>query len=357
MSMVETKCPHCHAGLQIQEEWIGMDVECPECKREFKIRKDPMAAAPVQTNSGGTFTFVCPSCNTAAELPNSLLGQQYECRRCFETTIAQAASEKQCPYCGQTVKLHAKICKFCKADLTKAPPPAAAPKQEETFIFICPECGEVEFLPVSMKGREHECRKCCEPSIAEPAEERKCPHCGEKIKIKAAICKHCKKAVDPLTAEAQPAEQFSGSSSKGSSLIPSGEKTAAKTLLWSLLWPGAGQIYLGQTSKGNVLILGYTLVVAGMTALQLPLISRLLDLMLTGYIFGDALGILTRLQLGEPVGKWDFCAPGNGKRLRLPPDKQVSLRYASFFLIICVLLGLTGPGIVSLVMLIACSTI
>ena len=118
--MVETKCPHCHAGLQIQAEWIGMNVECPQCKREFKIQQDSAAgAAPVQTNSGGTFTFVCPSCNTAAELPNSLLGQQYECRRCFETCIAQAAAEKQCPYCGQPVKQHAKICKFCKADLSE----------------------------------------------------------------------------------------------------------------------------------------------------------------------------------------------------------------------------------------------
>ena len=214
MNKFEIQCPHCGTTLTVQEEWIGMNVECPECKNEFTVQKNPATVTPTpivplqsaaaQPGNSGTFTFVCPSCNAVAELPKNLLGQQYECQTCFETAIAQAATERQCPYCRQTVKYHATVCKFCKADLTKAPPPSA-PKPEETFIFICPECDAVEFLPVSMKGQQHECKKCCETSIAEPAEERKCPHCGEKIKIKAAICKHCQKSVKPLTPPLPPA--------------------------------------------------------------------------------------------------------------------------------------------------------
>ena len=50
-----------------------------------------------------------------------------------------------------------------------------------------------------MKGQQYECKNCCETSVAQPAEERKCPLCGEKIKIKAAVCKHCKQPVKPLT--------------------------------------------------------------------------------------------------------------------------------------------------------------
>ena len=32
-----TKCPHCSTDLQAQEEWIGMEVECPQCRKTFAI--------------------------------------------------------------------------------------------------------------------------------------------------------------------------------------------------------------------------------------------------------------------------------------------------------------------------------
>ena len=34
-----TKCPHCNAELQAQDEWIGMEVECPLCKMKFVIER------------------------------------------------------------------------------------------------------------------------------------------------------------------------------------------------------------------------------------------------------------------------------------------------------------------------------
>ena len=70
---------------------------------------------------------------------------------------------------------------------------------EETFIFICPECDTVAELPEVLKNKEYECRCCCETSIARETVERNCPFCGEKIKIKATVCKHCKQKVQPIT--------------------------------------------------------------------------------------------------------------------------------------------------------------
>ena len=32
-----TKCPHCNAELQAQDEWNGMEVECPQCQKTFTI--------------------------------------------------------------------------------------------------------------------------------------------------------------------------------------------------------------------------------------------------------------------------------------------------------------------------------
>ena len=34
-----TKCPHCNEELQAQDEWIGMEVECPNCKKVFTVKK------------------------------------------------------------------------------------------------------------------------------------------------------------------------------------------------------------------------------------------------------------------------------------------------------------------------------
>ena len=34
-----TACPYCKAKLQALDEWIGMEVECPNCKRVFTVQK------------------------------------------------------------------------------------------------------------------------------------------------------------------------------------------------------------------------------------------------------------------------------------------------------------------------------
>ena len=33
-----TKCPHCNAELQVQDEWIDMEIECPQCEEKFCLQ-------------------------------------------------------------------------------------------------------------------------------------------------------------------------------------------------------------------------------------------------------------------------------------------------------------------------------
>ena len=33
-----TKCPHCNNDLQVQDEWIGMEIECPQCRQKFCLQ-------------------------------------------------------------------------------------------------------------------------------------------------------------------------------------------------------------------------------------------------------------------------------------------------------------------------------
>ena len=43
MAEFETKCPHCQSALNVQDEWIGMEVECPLCKQNFTIPENQPA--------------------------------------------------------------------------------------------------------------------------------------------------------------------------------------------------------------------------------------------------------------------------------------------------------------------------
>ena len=40
MSLFISKCPHCQSDLPLQDDWIGMVIECPECSKKFSVVKD-----------------------------------------------------------------------------------------------------------------------------------------------------------------------------------------------------------------------------------------------------------------------------------------------------------------------------
>ena len=82
MAIFITKCPHCNAELQAQDEWVGMAVECPACHN----------------------TFIIGNSNSSTETPRNQ---------------AFGANEKTCPFCGNSINIKAVRCKFCKQDLIK----------------------------------------------------------------------------------------------------------------------------------------------------------------------------------------------------------------------------------------------
>ena len=51
MADFEMKCPHCGSALVAQDEWVGLDVECPSCGKTFRVEpKVPVmtpAVAPI----------------------------------------------------------------------------------------------------------------------------------------------------------------------------------------------------------------------------------------------------------------------------------------------------------------------
>ena len=154
-------CLHCGHQVKAQDDWVGLEAQCPHCGHSIAITKPDGAPAP------------------AAVRP-------------------ETQEEKQCPFCGRMIKKEAVFCKHCKRDLPAVSGSTGPSEPEKTFPYICPDCGTFAELPLSTEGKAYECKGCAESHIATPATGRKCPYCGTEIKIRAAVCKYCRKQVPPL---------------------------------------------------------------------------------------------------------------------------------------------------------------
>ena len=44
-------CPHCNQELSIDEQYLGMEVECPICNKTFAATEKKIAVAPVTTQA------------------------------------------------------------------------------------------------------------------------------------------------------------------------------------------------------------------------------------------------------------------------------------------------------------------
>ena len=87
------QCPHCRIELEAEDEWIGMESECPECGKNITIaRPEP------------------PRIRSAIKMPS------------VSTPVSGSApEEKECPFCGETIRYKAKVCRFCQRTLPGVP--------------------------------------------------------------------------------------------------------------------------------------------------------------------------------------------------------------------------------------------
>lgn len=155
------RCPHCNAKLEAEDDWNGMEAACPKCSQTITIVPE-----------------------TTPEKPKIQL----------TPITSPTLTEAQHPVSTQS---H----------------PPKNPSASNKFPFICPSCGTLTDLDSSLQNQEYECPACCEKSIAVPATEKPCPHCGEMIKFQAKICRFCKGSVEPN-------KSFSPSSVQRNSSLP-----------------------------------------------------------------------------------------------------------------------------------------
>ena len=92
MAEFKIRCPHCDAELLAEDRWLGIEVQCPSCRRTFiaekKVPKSP-DAIPKQD-----YKTRCPHCGAAVWAKEEWSGRLAQCPRCRQNfVIAQETSK------------------------------------------------------------------------------------------------------------------------------------------------------------------------------------------------------------------------------------------------------------------------
>ena len=119
MALFVTACPHCHKNITLDDQWKGLEVNCPICNKalivpapaaptvaavntaapatavsntasprtKLQIKRSEPTVSPA-ANSGAQFVFECPNCKTKAVLPMNMFHSYYCCNQCKQVSKA-----------------------------------------------------------------------------------------------------------------------------------------------------------------------------------------------------------------------------------------------------------------------------
>ena len=183
---------------------------------------------------------------------------------------------KTCPECGEKQSDEAKFCRNCGAALDNAVKNDGGIRCahcgcELNTEQFCPDCGNPTGINI--------CPQCRQKSV----NENYCPTCGFKLNPNVRTCTSCGSQID---AGAQVCAACGARVPYKSPII---------ALVLSLLFPGLGQLYNGQTNKGITLIIAYVV----FWILSLILIGIILAILIWLYGMYDAFTSANALNNGE----------------------------------------------------------
>ena len=225
------------------------------------------------------------------------------------------------------------------------------------FETTCPHCGTALSAEDDWIGTEVECPVCKKIFvIARPRAIRKFG--GNVSSFKQFNAGNPAIGMPPPFTTMNPQAQFP----QGAMLTPAsaGNKTWTALVLWHMLWPGLGHVYLGEKNKGiKYAVFVLVMMIASCLLALIPgigaLIGRIIFLCSCGIIIGESFVTLAALQMGGAVDRDQWIPRSRQKEIisSMPAELKGKWIKALAAVIAALLLGLTGPGILGWIAVIA----
>lgn len=128
MPSFNIKCPFCSVVLEVQDEWAGMETNCPECQNAFIIpqRDSEDASAPAEPP-------------TPPESSTPHLSRKYTLRL-SHSDESETQTEINCPGCGRNIEVplgssvNGMACPYCQSPLDNETQDSTSPSLDEPVL-------------------------------------------------------------------------------------------------------------------------------------------------------------------------------------------------------------------------------
>jgi len=102
MAKYNISCPKCGGTLEVQEDWSGMETECPLCRNAFVIppRNNPPVqpvARAVTPPAKSTYSVSCPKCGGTIDVQEEWGGMEADCPLCRSTFVIPPRQQPAAP--------------------------------------------------------------------------------------------------------------------------------------------------------------------------------------------------------------------------------------------------------------------
>lgn len=186
------RCPYCNTGIKMQDYILEALLNCPWCKKEFRVRKGRGMPANWLTQahfaSSGPAADSGPLQTVAPEVARLIIPHPcHQCHAPIALVIGKARTTLECPACKNRSSAYAVTfrCRDCSILLE-------APTAQAGYKYPCPGCGKSQAVPASIVERNI--------PAAEDADDWfgfYCPSCWDNVVVKKAdvgqraACPHC----------------------------------------------------------------------------------------------------------------------------------------------------------------------
>lgn len=169
-------CDSCGQHLAAEPDQIGQTVTCPQCGKRCIV--PPTSTLPNRAPTpAADITFNCDKCGQSLTIDEAGAGQLVDCPKCgtpLEVPYkSKTAGDKKCPFCAKTIKEDAKICRHCGRLLGLAAQDTSRMERAEDDV---PKPTQPPIIPPGTDTKE--CPFCAETI---KKEAKVCRFCGRQL--------------------------------------------------------------------------------------------------------------------------------------------------------------------------------